>query len=59
MPSVVAKVTWLINVLKELGINVNVPIQMFSDRKVAIQIAANLIFHERMKHIDINSHFVR
>lgn len=55
----VAEVTWLINVFKELGININFPIQMFCDSKVVIKIAINPIFHERTKHIDIDYHFVR
>ena len=59
MASVVAEVTWLIGLYKELGISIEVPICLYCDSKAAIQIAANPIFHERTKHIDIDCHFVR
>ena len=59
MASVVAEVTWLIGLYKELGISVEVPIYLYCDTKAAIQIAANPIFPERTKHIDIDCHFVR
>lgn len=29
------------------------------DNKVSIQIVANLIFHERTKHVEINCRFIR
>ena len=59
MASVVAEVTWLIGLYKEMGINIEVPICLYCDSKAAIQNAANPIFHERSKHIDIDCHFVR
>ena len=59
MASVVAELTWLIGLYKELGITVEVPIHLYCDSKAAIQIAANPIFHEKTKHIDIDCHFVR
>lgn len=37
----------------------DLPIELFCDGKVEIQIAANLIYHERNKHIEINCHFIR
>ncbi|XP_060202399.1 uncharacterized protein LOC132630816 [Lycium barbarum] len=54
-----AEATWLIGLFKELGAQVDEPVKMFCDSKVAIQIATNPIFHERTKHINIDCHFVR
>ncbi|XP_015072692.1 uncharacterized protein LOC107016883 [Solanum pennellii] len=54
MASPVAEITWLEGLYKELGVNIKQPIQLFCDSKVAIQIAANPIFHKRTKHIDID-----
>ena len=59
MASVVAEVTWLIGLYKELGISIEVPICLYCDSKAIIQIAANPIFHERTKYIDIDYHFAR
>lgn len=59
MASVVTELTWLTGLYKELGVEVEVPIDLYCDSKAAIQIAANPIFHERTKHIDIDCHFVR
>ncbi|WMV51705.1 hypothetical protein MTR67_045090 [Solanum verrucosum] len=59
MTSVVAELTWLTRLFKELGISIHQPIHLHCDSKVVIQIAHNLIFHERTKHVDIDCHFVR
>ncbi|XP_019225132.1 PREDICTED: uncharacterized protein LOC109206730 [Nicotiana attenuata] len=49
MASIVAELSWLVGLFKELGINVELPIDLFCDSKAAIQIAADPIFHERTK----------
>lgn len=49
----------LSGLFKELGVNVVEPALLYSDSKVAIQIAAHPIFHERTKLFDIDCHFVR
>nr|XP_016478721.1 PREDICTED: uncharacterized mitochondrial protein AtMg00810-like [Nicotiana tabacum] len=59
MASTVAEITWLIGLFKELGVKVNLHVQLFCDSKDAIQIAAHPIFHERTKFFDIDCHFVR
>ncbi|WMV28413.1 hypothetical protein MTR67_021798 [Solanum verrucosum] len=59
LASTVAEVVWLVGLFKELGVQVRLPVHIHSDSKSAIQIAANPVFHERTKHIDIDCHFIR
>ena len=54
MTSAVSEITWLLGLFKELGVNVQLPITIFSDSKSAIQLVANLVLHERTKHIEID-----
>ncbi|XP_071700016.1 uncharacterized mitochondrial protein AtMg00810-like [Rutidosis leptorrhynchoides] len=58
MPTTTCEFVWLAYLLKDLHIPVKVPITLFCDNKAAQQIAANPCFHERTKHLDIDSHFV-
>ncbi|XP_049410702.1 uncharacterized protein LOC125873920 [Solanum stenotomum] len=57
--SAVSEITWLLGLFKELGVSIQLPITIFSDSKSAIQLAANTVFHERTKHIEIDCHFIR
>ncbi|XP_071712998.1 uncharacterized mitochondrial protein AtMg00810-like [Rutidosis leptorrhynchoides] len=57
MASTTCELIWLTYLLKDLHINVQVPITLFCDNKAAQQIAANPCFHERTKHLDIECHF--
>ncbi|PHT48611.1 hypothetical protein CQW23_12819 [Capsicum baccatum] len=43
----------------ELGVTLTMPLKLFCDNKAVLQIAANPIFHERTKHIEIDCYFVR
>nr|GEV78268.1 hypothetical protein [Tanacetum cinerariifolium] len=45
--------------LTDQHIQVQVPITLFCDNKAAQQIAANPCYHERTKHMDIDSNFTR
>ncbi|WMV46827.1 hypothetical protein MTR67_040212 [Solanum verrucosum] len=59
MANAVSELVWIIALLKELGNEVEQPAIVYSDSKAALQIAANSVFHERTKHIEIDCHFIR
>lgn len=50
---------WTRMVIKELGINVKLPLTINCDNMSANYLAKNSIFHSRAKHVAINYHFVR
>ncbi|KAF3619751.1 putative MLO-like protein 3-like [Capsicum annuum] len=47
------------SVRQELNVQIHKPIILFNDSNSAIQLAANPIFHERTKHIEIDCHFIK
>ncbi|XP_019256320.1 PREDICTED: uncharacterized protein LOC109234707 [Nicotiana attenuata] len=59
MAHIVAELTWLRGLLKELTVDIKEPMKLFCDNKAALQIAANPSYHERTKHIEIDCHFIR
>ena len=50
MANAISEVVWITTLLKELENEVNEPVLIFSDSKVALKIAVNRLFHERTKH---------
>ncbi|GJS39297.1 putative RNA-directed DNA polymerase [Tanacetum coccineum] len=44
---------------KDLQIESLLPVSLHCDNNSAIKIVANLVFHERIKHLEIDLHFVR
>jgi hypothetical protein len=59
MPNVVAEVMWLQSLLKELRISTPPSAQIWCDNMGAKYLSSNPIFHRRMKHIEVDYHFVR
>lgn len=59
MASTVNEIQWLGCLLKDLHMNFEVSVILWCDNKAALHIAANPVFHERTKHIDIDCHIVR
>jgi len=54
-----SQVVWLETILKEMEIEVRIPIALFIDNKSAINLAKNLVLHGRRKHIEAKFHFLR
>nr|XP_016461019.1 PREDICTED: uncharacterized mitochondrial protein AtMg00810-like [Nicotiana tabacum] len=53
----VAKLTWLVRLLGDLGVYVSQPVPIYYDNQAALCIAKNLVEHERTKHIEFDCHF--
>ncbi|XP_021744660.1 uncharacterized protein LOC110710644 [Chenopodium quinoa] len=53
------EVTWLTQLLKDLGLKNLGPAILKCDNKAALSIAANPVHHERTKHIEVDCHFIR
>lgn len=49
---------WISYLLSDLHISVNLPIKLCCDLQTTSHITANLVFHERTKHLDIDCHVV-
>ena len=59
MTQSMCEIMWLHQLLMEVGIETLVPTKLWCDNQVALHIASNPVFHERIKYIEIDCHFVR
>jgi len=54
-----SELIWIKKILANINIIIKEPMKMYCDNQSARHIAANPIFHERTKHIEIDCHFIR
>ena len=59
MANTCVELTWLRYILQDLKVPQTTPTPLFCDNQAALHIAANPVFHERTKHIEIDAHFIR
>ena len=59
MASITEEIIWLHWLLVDMGVSLSHLTRMYCDNQSSIQIAHNLIFHERTKHIEIDCHLTR
>ena len=50
---------WIKNLLQDLGIDYEKPMSLHCDNKAAIEIAHNLVQHDRTKHVEVDGHFIK
>ena len=59
MATVTSELAWLLALLRTFGLDHNHLAFLYCDSKAALYIAANPVFHERTKHIEIDCHYIR
>lgn len=52
------EMVWVTSLFKKLKVDLHVPTTIRCDTKTTIEIAANSIFHERTKYVEINCYFI-
>ncbi|GJW49979.1 ribonuclease H-like domain-containing protein [Tanacetum coccineum] len=57
--NVVAETAWLRNLLRELHFPLSTATLVYRDKVSAVYMSANHVQHQRIKHIEIDIHFVR
>ncbi|XP_019197088.1 PREDICTED: uncharacterized protein LOC109190944 [Ipomoea nil] len=59
LADVAAEVTWVVSLLRELGLHDSQPSSIWCDNLGATYLCTNPVFHARTKHVEIDYHFVR
>ncbi|RVW79188.1 Retrovirus-related Pol polyprotein from transposon RE1 [Vitis vinifera] len=59
MTGACCELTWLRYLLKDLGVLHQEPALLYCDNKASLHIAANPVFHERTRHIEMDCHYIR
>ncbi|XP_019158353.1 PREDICTED: uncharacterized protein LOC109155079 [Ipomoea nil] len=58
LADVCAEVTWVVSLLRELGLHSGAPATLWCDNLGATYLCANPMFHARTKHVEVDYHFV-
>lgn len=59
MANAMANVIWIQSLLKEIGVSQKQSPTFWCDNLGATYLSANLVFHARAEHIEIDYHFVK
>ena len=59
MATVTSEIVWLIALFKTFGVHHTQPAYLYCDSKATLYIAANPVYHERTKHVEVDCHFIR
>ncbi|XP_019166511.1 PREDICTED: uncharacterized protein LOC109162246 [Ipomoea nil] len=59
LADVSAKVTWIVSLLRKLGLHSGQPTALWCNNLGATYLCVNPVFHARTKHMEIDYHFVR
>ena len=59
MATVTSEIVWLIALLKTSRLNHTQLAFLYCDSKESLYIAANPVYHERTKQVEIDCHFIR
>ena len=55
----VCELLWIKRILRDLGIEVSEPMNLYCDNQAAVKIANNPVQHDRTKHVEIDRHFIK
>ena len=59
MATVTSEIVWLVALFKTFGVHHTQAAYLYCDSKAVLYIAANPVYHERTKHVEVDCHFIR
>lgn len=59
MDAATCEIVWISGLHSDMGVTSLNPTTLFCENQAAIHIAANFMYHERTKHIEIDCHLIR